>query len=68
VNPTELPAEVREALEAILAYCWDDEREDAQGQYHENDGNLSGHIFGRIVTVKNWLEGTNKTPADFLDL
>jgi hypothetical protein len=58
-KPT-LPPDVRKALETVLAYSWEDECEDASGS-----DNLENHIFSALVTVDNWLNGTDHVPEDY---
>jgi hypothetical protein len=61
-----LPAEVREALEAVIAYSWEHEQKDAQEQLREN-GDLEGHIFPSLVVLDNFVNGITKRPEDYLD-
>jgi len=45
----------RDALEAVLAYNWDDELEDYRA--HAEDGDA--HVFGALITIDNFLRGVS---------
>ena len=61
-RPTQVPPRVRRAINSILNYNWVDELEDFRDHEQETDC----HIFTALVTVDNWLHGTEAKPAGFL--
>ncbi len=54
-----LPETIREALEMILTYLWDDERADFLANPKE------GHVFPELVAVSRWLDGHWRTRRDW---
>jgi len=54
--------EQRDALNAVLEYCWSTERDD----YADNPESREGHIFCSLVTLENMLQRTTFTPAHWL--
>ena len=61
-----MPPQVRAAIEAVIDYGWNPEREDAQHFYDDGE-DLSGHAFGDLITLKNWLSGGNEAVEDYLE-
>jgi hypothetical protein len=62
-----LPSDVRKALNSVLCYLYDDELEDAREFFKDNE-TLDGHVFGDIIAVQNWMNGTNTRAVDELNL
>ena len=58
-------ARIREAVISVVGYNWADELDDAAEQHAEN-GELVGHVFSSLVTLQNWLDGTDRTPESYL--
>lgn len=56
-----IPNPVREALQEVLDYLWDDELSD----FRATD-NTDGHVFQSLVVVHSWLHGESKTASDYL--
>lgn len=59
----------RQALRDVITYNWDDELVDykhavEQGDIEHDD---DGHVFVKLVTLENYLSGTNIKPSDCLD-
>ena len=50
---THLPAEVEEALQQVIDYLWDDERESLEVAEPEA---RDGHVFHALTTVRTWLD------------
>ena len=67
VTPGDLPPEVVKAMQSVIDYSWADETASAEESYREN-GNIEGHVFADLVTMKNFLDGTNTDPLDHLDV
>jgi hypothetical protein len=55
--------QLREAIRAVVAYNWDDERKDYQAQ-EEGHG---AHIFNALVALDNFAEGTHAEPDKYAD-
>lgn len=54
-------------MQSVIDYSWADETASAEESYREN-GNIEGHVFADLVTLKNFLDGTNTDPLDHLDV
>jgi hypothetical protein len=54
-----MPANVRQALARVVAYNWPDELRDFRGSAE------SDHIFRALVTVDNYLNGTERPAEDY---
>jgi hypothetical protein len=61
-----LAPKVKAALESVIEYNWPQELRDAKEQLREN-GTLDGHIFSCLVTLDNWLKGTDGTPTSYVE-
>ncbi len=53
---------VREALRAVIQYNWRDELMD----YMDHDCQ-PGHVFEHLVVLDNEVEGTTRTPYEWVD-
>ena len=53
-----IPADVRESLDAVLSYNWDDEYED----WADND-RPEGHVFKHMSRINDWMYGPDRTPV-----
>jgi hypothetical protein len=62
-RPTISP-KAEKAIRKLLKYNWQDELEHYQECQDAPGPRLDGHIFNALVEVDNWLNGTNKTPAE----
>jgi hypothetical protein len=61
----DVPRNVREALERVLQYNWDDELRDLT-ENPPDDGTTHGHIFEALVTLDNWLNNRNATTETYI--
>lgn len=46
---SDLPTEIKDAIEAVLDYLWDDEQTD----YHDNP--TEGHVFLALRALGKWI-------------
>lgn len=53
-----IPREVLSALETIIEYLWDDERNDCRATDPEC---REGHVFSSLVAVRNWLDDDTRS-------
>lgn len=67
ITAADLPDDVRKSMQSVIDYSWADETVSAEESYREN-GNIEGHVFADLVTMKNFLDGTNTDPLDHLDV
>ena len=56
-----IPAEIRDALEEVLAYAMPDEAEDYGNTPPEE---RDGHIYQSLIVVSRWLNTGKSLPAD----
>lgn len=61
-----IPAEVRDAIETILEYNWQDELDDIRE--HEGEIDATCHIFSSLVTLDNWINGRTKTVREYVEM
>lgn len=53
----------KESIQALVDYLWEDEIQDAA---NNQDIDLDGHIFSRLVEVSNLLDGKDEEPTSVL--
>ena len=62
-----IPDAIRKALESLLEYEWVCERNDATDTRDKETGLIeSTHIFRDIVTLRNWIDGTDTAPEEYV--
>ena len=59
-----LPNDVLTAIESIIEYLWDDEHKHCLEAENES---AKRHIFGSLVTIRNWLDGNTRTIDSWLE-
>lgn len=67
MTPEQLPAAIREAIEKVVEYSWDDEIDDYREQV-EMCEDVQDHVFGFLVTLKNFVDGTDTAADEFVSL
>jgi hypothetical protein len=50
---------VREALESVLSYLWDDEERSYAEAPRED------HVFLKLEAVRTWLDGLSELPSEY---
>jgi len=61
----QLPDNVATALKTILDYMWAPELSHYDNEI-KSEGQSEGHVFEYMVAVRNWLDGTEKTPEEMV--
>ena len=67
---SDMDDKIREAIAEVVQYNWADERRDFEQMQFENEDKPEGewHIFQRLVTLDNFLNGTSHTAEDHIEI
>ena len=64
----QIAQEIRDAIQEVVSYNWQDEREDFDQMVNEGESpDGEWHIFQRLVTLDNFLHGTSDTAKDHIE-
>ena len=72
-NPPDLPDHIRESLNHLIDYLWDDELNDFRAamtdkRASENPADAGGdHIFRHLVSLKAWIEARHLQPESYIE-
>ena len=58
--------ELREAIQAVVSYVWEDEMDDYRSN-RQDIGDPTTHIFHPLVALFNWINGTDEDPDRLVD-